>query len=151
MSGFQYFMLGVGGLAALCGVLIFVMRVRTIVSGRVTQGVIVGEKVETHAGTRNEMRSVSHAIFEFEHEGKIYRCQSSFGAPRGTEAGTAVRAVGSSVFRRDRLAHGHVVLPHRHDGVRGRLHRDRPLRQVRLRRRSRGGRLRARANVARSR
>ncbi|MET0919545.1 MAG: DUF3592 domain-containing protein [Burkholderiales bacterium] len=91
MSGFQYFKLGVGGLAALCGVLIFVMRVRTIVSGRVTQGVIVGEKVETHAGTRNEMRSVSHAIFEFEHEGKIYRCQSSFGAPRGTEAGTAVR------------------------------------------------------------
>ena len=91
MSGFQYFMLGVGGLAALCGLLILVMRIRTIVSGRVVQGVIVGEKVETHQGTRDKMRSVSHAIFEFQHEGKTYRCQSSFGAPAGTPAGAAVR------------------------------------------------------------
>ena len=91
MSGFQYFMLGVGGLAALCGLLILVMRIRTIVSGRVVQGVVVGEKVETVQGTRNRTRSLSHAIFEFVHEGKTYRCQSSFGAPTGTPAGAAVR------------------------------------------------------------
>ena len=91
MSGFQYFMFGVGGLAALAGLLIFVMRVRTIVWGRVAQGVIVGEKVETHRATTNKTRSVSHAIFEFDHEGKTYRCQSTFGAPRGLQAGAAVR------------------------------------------------------------
>src|SRR4030095_16547725 len=91
MSGFQYFMLGVGGLAALCGLLILVMRIRTIVSGRVVQGVVVSEKIETHQGPRNQMRSVSYAIFEFQHEGKTYRCQSSFGAPSGTPAGATVR------------------------------------------------------------
>jgi hypothetical protein len=91
MSGFQYFMLGVGGLAALCGLLILVMRIRTLASGRVAQGVVVGEKLETHIGTANQMRSVSHAVFEFQHEGKTYRCQSSFGAPRGMRAGAAVR------------------------------------------------------------
>ena len=91
MSAFQYFMFGVGGLALLCGLLIFNMRVRTILWGRLTQGVIVGEKVETHMATTNRMRSVSHALFEFEHEGKTYRCRSSFGAPRGLQPGAAVR------------------------------------------------------------
>ena len=91
MTAFHYFMFGVGGLALLCGLLIGSMRVRTILWGRIVQGVIVGEKVETHMATTNRMRSVSHAVFEFDHDGKTYRCQSTFGAPRGMQAGDVVR------------------------------------------------------------
>jgi hypothetical protein len=91
MGAFHYFMFGVGGLAALSGLLILSLRIRTVLWGRVTQGVIVGERVETHRATTDRMRSVSYAEFEFEHEGQTYRNRSSFGAPRGLLPGAAVR------------------------------------------------------------
>ena len=92
MTGFQYLRLGLGGLALLCGALIFIMRVRSIVAGRVAEGVVVDERAESVAASRDgHVRTVSHAIFEFQHEGKTYRCQSSFGAPKGTTVGTKVR------------------------------------------------------------
>jgi hypothetical protein len=53
--------------------------------------VIVGQKVETHMPTTSKMRSVSHAEFEFEHDGRTYRSRSSFGAPGGLLPGAAVR------------------------------------------------------------
>jgi hypothetical protein len=92
VSGFQYAMLGVGGLAALSGLLMLVMRLRTFLSGRVADGVVVGEKIETHSGGEDSRLSkVSAAVYEFQHEGKTYRCTSSFATSRKMAKGTHVR------------------------------------------------------------
>jgi hypothetical protein len=92
VSGFQYAMLGVGSLAALCGVLMLVMRLRTLVSGRVADGVVVGEKLETHSGDEHSgLSKVSAAVYEFRHEGKTYRCTSSLATSRKMARGTRVR------------------------------------------------------------
>ena len=89
MTGFQYAMLGIGALAALSGGL--VMRIRTVVSGRVVPGVVVDEKLETGSFSRGKLVKLSHAIYEFQHDGKTYRCVSSFGKRGTTPKGTAVR------------------------------------------------------------
>ena len=91
MTGFQYAMLGIGALAALSGTLGLVMRIRAVVSGRVVPGVVVDEKLETGSFSRGELIKLSHAIYEFEHDGRTYRCVSSFGKKGTTPKGTAVR------------------------------------------------------------
>lgn len=91
MGGFHYFMIGVGSLAALCGILIGIQRIRTIVSGTSADGIVVGEK--TSSGTRSHGKTVTlyHAVVEFKHEGKTYRCESSFGQKTRIPDGTKLR------------------------------------------------------------
>ena len=49
MSGFQYLMLGIGALAALGGLAALIQRIRTRVSGRVADAVVVDHKQTTVA------------------------------------------------------------------------------------------------------
>src|SRR5262245_8797503 len=92
MSGFQYAMLGVGGLALLCGVLILVLRVRMVTQGRVVDGVVTGERIErVHSTNDNRTASLSRPVFEFEHAGKTYRSQSSLAQKARLAEGTKVR------------------------------------------------------------
>ncbi|MCC6193602.1 MAG: DUF3592 domain-containing protein, partial [Burkholderiales bacterium] len=87
----QYTLLGVGALAALAGVLILIQRVRTIFQGRVAEGVVVGAKKSVHSIDRGKTHYVSHAVYEFTHDGKTFRCESSFGDKAGIREGTRVR------------------------------------------------------------
>ena len=90
MSGFQYLMLGVGVLAALGGLAVLIQRMRTLVSGRVAEGLVVDHKQTTNeAGRRHTI--VYHSICEFKDGGKTYRCQSSLALPTATPVGTEVR------------------------------------------------------------
>jgi hypothetical protein len=93
VTGFQYLMLGIGALATLCGVLILIMRIRTVVSGRIVDGVVVGEKIGSHVHSSNDHKvtPMSHAVFEFQHEGKTFRCESSLGKAGRTSEGARVR------------------------------------------------------------
>lgn len=90
MSGFQYLMLGIGALAALGGLAALIQRIRTRVSGRVADAVVVDHKQTTnHAGRR--ATTVYHSIFEFKDEGRTYRCQSSLALPNAAAIGSKVR------------------------------------------------------------
>jgi hypothetical protein len=90
VSGFQYLMLGIGALAALGGLASLIQRIRTVVSGRIADGVVVDHKQTTNnAGRRSTV--VYHSIYEFKDGGKTYRCQSSLALPQMTPTGTKVR------------------------------------------------------------
>lgn len=91
MTGFQWAMLGVGALAMLSGVLALIMRLRTVFQGAAVEGLVVDEKKSLHSIDRGRERYVSHAVYEFQHDGKTYRCQSSFGQKNGIAKGTRVR------------------------------------------------------------
>jgi len=91
MSGFHYFMLGIGGLAILCGILIAIQRVRTMVSGASVEGTVVGEKTGSSVRSHGKAIPMSHAIVEFKHEGKTYRCESSFGQKTRIPDGTKLK------------------------------------------------------------
>ena len=91
MGGFHYFMIGVGSLAALIGILIGIQRVRTIVSGNSAEGVVVGEKMGSSFRSHGKAVPMSHAVVEFKHEGKTYRCESSFGQKTRIPDGTKLR------------------------------------------------------------
>ena len=92
MDGVDYLLIGVGCLALLCGVLIGIQRMRTLLNGVSAEGVVVGEKISS-GGARSHGRTVqlSHAIVEFKHEGKTYRCESSFGKETRIPDGTKLR------------------------------------------------------------
>ena len=93
MTSFQYLMLGIGALATLCGVLILVMRIRTLASGRIVDGVVVCEKIGSHIHSSDDHKitPMSHAVFEFQHDGKTFRCESSLGKGGAISEGTRVR------------------------------------------------------------
>ena len=89
MSGLQWLMAGVGALALLCGLLMFIMRIRTLVSGCKVDARVVDEKVEISRSKSGKEVRVSTPVFEFTHDGKTYRCQSTVGSsgksyPRGS-------------------------------------------------------------------
>jgi hypothetical protein len=89
MSTLQYVFLGVGGLALLAGLAMLVQRVRTIVSGRKVDAKVVDEKVSISRNKNGKEIRVCTPVFEFVHEGKTYRCQSTLGSsgtghPRGS-------------------------------------------------------------------
>jgi hypothetical protein len=92
MTGFQYAMLGAGGLALLLGVVIMAVRVRMMVGGKVVDAVVVDEKIETvHSSHDNTMARLSRPVFEFRHDGKTYRSQSSLAQKKRFAKGTKVR------------------------------------------------------------
>lgn len=92
MTGFQYAMLGIGALALLCGVLVLALRVRTILQGRVVDAVVVGDKVEhVHSQQDDTMTPVSRPVFEFRHDGKTMRGQSSLAQRDSLRKGAKVR------------------------------------------------------------
>jgi hypothetical protein len=77
MSALQYVMAGVGALALLMGLAMLVKRIRTIASGCKVEATVVDEKVEISRSKSGKVIRVSTQVFEFAHEGKKYRCQSS--------------------------------------------------------------------------
>lgn len=90
MSTLQYVMTGVGALALLAGLGLLVTRIRTIVSGCKTDALVVDEKVEISRSKNGKEIRLSHPIFEFTHEGKKYRCQSSLGAQNSPKRGSLI-------------------------------------------------------------
>jgi hypothetical protein len=92
MGGFHYFMIGVGALAALVGILIAIQRIRTITRGTSTEGVVVDSKIGSAEGRRKSTTiPIYSAIVEFKHEGKTYRCESSYGKKERIPNGTKLR------------------------------------------------------------
>lgn len=91
MTTLQYVFLAVGALASISGLAMLVMRTRTLVSGRVGEGVVVDEKVSTQVDSRGKATRLSTPVFEFVHEGKTYRCQSSLGTTSAKPRGSKVR------------------------------------------------------------
>ena len=91
MSGLQYVMAGVGALALLAGLLILVMRIRTIVSGCKVDAKVVDEKVEVSRSKSGKEVRLSHPVFEFQHDGKTYRCQSTLGTSGGPKVGSTIK------------------------------------------------------------
>jgi len=91
MSGVDYLLIGVGALAALIGILIGIQRIRMRVSGASAEGIVVGEKIGSSIRSHGKAIPMSHAIVEFKHEGKTYRCESSFGQKTRIPDGTKLR------------------------------------------------------------
>lgn len=91
MTTLQYVFLGVGVLAVLSGIATLVMRIRTLVSGCVVDGTVVDEKVSTQMDSRGKTSRLSTPVFEFVHDGKTYRCQSSLGTTKVTPRGSRIR------------------------------------------------------------
>ena len=92
MGGVDYLLIGVGSLAALCGILIGIQRIRTISQGTSAEGVVVDSKIGSAEGRRKYITiPIYHAIVEFRHEGKTYRCESSFGKKERIPNGTKLR------------------------------------------------------------
>lgn len=90
MTGFGYLFLGFGALAALGGLAVLIQRIRVLVSGAAADGVVVDQKMEmNHAG--RHPTPVYHAVYEFRHDGKTYRCQSSLALPDAVPIGTRLR------------------------------------------------------------
>jgi hypothetical protein len=91
MTGFQYAFLGAGALAVLTGVLALIMRLRTVLQGKVAEGTVVDERKSLHSIDDGRQHYVSHAIYEFTHDGKTFRCESSSGQKSGIAKRTRVR------------------------------------------------------------
>ncbi len=91
MSALQYVMAGVGALALLAGILILAKRLRTMVSGCKADAIVVDEKVEISRGKNGKEIRLSQPIFEFQHEGKTYRCQSTIGSTSGPGRGAKIK------------------------------------------------------------
>jgi len=91
MSALQYVMAGVGALALLAGILILAKRLRTMVSGCKADAIVVDEKVEISRGKNGKEIRLSQPIFEFQHEGKTYRCQSTIGSTSGPRRGAKIK------------------------------------------------------------
>ena len=91
MSTLQYVMAGVGVLALVAGILILAGRIRIMVSGCKADAIIVDEKVEISRSKNGKEIRLSQPIFEFQHEGKTYRCQSTIGSTSGPGRGAKIR------------------------------------------------------------
>ncbi len=91
MTTLQYVFFGVGALAVLSGIAVLVLRIRTLVSGRAVDGVVVDEKVSTQVDSRGRSTRMSTPVFEFVHDGKTYQCQSSLGTTKVMPRGSRVR------------------------------------------------------------
>lgn len=90
MSTLQYVMTGIGALALLAGVLMLVTRIRTMVSGRKVEATVVDEKVEISRDRQGREVRVSHPIFEFTHDGRKYRAQSTLGTQHVPKRGSRI-------------------------------------------------------------
>jgi len=91
MDGMHMFMLGIGSVAALCGLLTGIQRVRTVVSGLAVDGVVVGnEEVSTHSNRGRITRIFAPAV-TFEHAGRKIRFRSSLGQAEKLSVGSHVR------------------------------------------------------------
>ncbi|MFO1303123.1 MAG: DUF3592 domain-containing protein [Burkholderiales bacterium] len=88
MTTLQYVMTGIGALALLAGLLLLVTRIRTLVSGCRTDAVVVDEKIEISRSKSGKEIRLSRPVFEFTHEGKTYRCQSSLAAQDSPKRGS---------------------------------------------------------------
>lgn len=91
MTTLQYVFLGVGVLAVLSGIATLVVRIRTFVSGCAVDGTVVDEKVSTQIDSKARSSRMSTPIFEFVHDGKTYRCQSTLGTTKVMPRGSKVR------------------------------------------------------------
>jgi hypothetical protein len=77
VSGIQILLLSVGGLALLCGVLIAVLRIRTIYFGKRVEGTIVGVSESSGGVRRGQAITMYAPIVEYRYEGKTYKFTSS--------------------------------------------------------------------------
>jgi hypothetical protein len=77
MSGVQILLLSVGGLALLCGVLIAIMRFRTIYFGAQAEGTIVGVSESSGGIRRGQVVTMYAPIVEYSAGGKKHKFTSS--------------------------------------------------------------------------
>ncbi|MFO1310963.1 MAG: DUF3592 domain-containing protein [Burkholderiales bacterium] len=92
MTGLHWTFVGMGVFFALLGLGQLVKRVRTLVGGRVTAGVVVGKKEGSHSlGSDHKVHVSWHPVFEFEHEGRKYRSADAVGVAKPPAVGTRVR------------------------------------------------------------
>ena len=92
MDGMHMLMLGIGGVAALYGLLTGVQRVRTVVSGLAADGVVVGnEEVSTHSSRGGRITPIFAPVVTFEHAGRKIRFRSSLGQDGKLSVGSRVR------------------------------------------------------------
>jgi hypothetical protein len=89
MTAMHYAFLAAGALSVLAGFAMLVQRIRTVVSGCKVDATVVDEKVEVSHNKNGKEIRVFTPIFEFVHEGRKYRCQSTLGSsgkshPRGS-------------------------------------------------------------------
>ena len=92
MSGMQMLIVGIGCLALLAGVLIAVMRLRSVVSGATAEGLIV-DAAQSSGGVDDRGRKVTYVapVVEFRHGGRTYRFTSSMGVRDAEIARAKVR------------------------------------------------------------
>ncbi|MFO1315581.1 MAG: DUF3592 domain-containing protein [Burkholderiales bacterium] len=90
MRGIQIFMLCVGGLAALVGILVAILRVRTLASGRRTMGTVVGIASSSTNDMHSRVKAVHAPEVEFRHEGRKVRFRSSLSTPKTFAVGASV-------------------------------------------------------------
>jgi hypothetical protein len=90
MGGFQWFAFGVGGFALLCGLLIAIMRVRTLLSGRTADGVVVDLARGSTIISDGKSSVMQDPVVEFQHEGRKIRFKSSLGTEKGLPIGQHV-------------------------------------------------------------
>ena len=92
MTGMQMLIVGIGCLALLAGVLIAVMRLRSVVSGATAEGTIV-DAAQSSGGVDDRGRQVTYVahLVEFRHGGTTYRFTSSLGVRDAAIARTKVR------------------------------------------------------------
>lgn len=81
----------VGLLAILMGVLIAIMRVRTVFFGASADGVVVSQSESSGGRTRGKIVTLYAPIVEFQHGGKKFKFTSSMGQRESIANGTKVR------------------------------------------------------------
>jgi hypothetical protein len=90
MRGIHIFMISVGAFAALCGLLIAILRVRTILWGRSAEGVVVDVEEGSRTQTGTRITTMKFPVVQFEHEGRKVRFRSSLGQAAAMRTGTRV-------------------------------------------------------------
>jgi hypothetical protein len=90
MQSMPMLLIGIGGFAALCGLLVGIGRLRTLFAGCAAKGRVVAHERTSSAGSDEKIHTLLAPVVEFEHGGRKVRFRSTLAQSNAPAVGSTV-------------------------------------------------------------